>query len=64
MEAKAERCKITLTPKSLVDRVIVQGLDDLKKGRVHGPFETHEQMIDFLHSQAAKPKRKAIKRKR
>ena len=29
---------ITLTPKTAVDRGIKQGLDDLKRGRVYGPY--------------------------
>jgi hypothetical protein len=25
-------------------------MEDIEKGRLHGPFETHEAMIEFLHS--------------
>ena len=34
-----------------VDRALAEGMDDIQKGRLHGPFETHEAMIDFLHGQ-------------
>jgi AbrB family looped-hinge helix DNA binding protein len=34
-----------------IDRALAVGLDDIKKGRLHGPFETHEEMIEFLHRQ-------------
>jgi AbrB family looped-hinge helix DNA binding protein len=48
LEAKVERGRITLTPKSVVDRAIAEGLEDLRKGRVRGPFNTVEEMIDSL----------------
>jgi bifunctional DNA-binding transcriptional regulator/antitoxin component of YhaV-PrlF toxin-antitoxin module len=38
LDANVERGKITLTPKSAVERGIEQGLDDLKRGRVYGPY--------------------------
>jgi bifunctional DNA-binding transcriptional regulator/antitoxin component of YhaV-PrlF toxin-antitoxin module len=38
LDANVERGKITLTPKSATERGIEQGLDDLKRGRVYGPY--------------------------
>jgi AbrB family looped-hinge helix DNA binding protein len=38
LEAKVEGKKITLTPKSLVDRELAHALEDVRKGRVVGPF--------------------------
>lgn len=44
-----------------VDRALAEGMDDVQKGRLHGPFGTHEAMIEFLHRQTnaaqGKPKR-------
>ena len=40
LEATMEKGRITLTPKSLVDRDIAEGLEDFKQGRSIGPFET------------------------
>ena len=40
LEATVEKGRITLTPKSIVDREIAKGLEDFKKGRSIGPFET------------------------
>ncbi len=70
LEAKAERGKIVLTPKLLVDRTagggytpaqrraldarLTQSLEQAKKSETYGPFETHEQMTAFLHGQAKK----------
>jgi bifunctional DNA-binding transcriptional regulator/antitoxin component of YhaV-PrlF toxin-antitoxin module len=41
----------------VVDRALAEGMDDILKGRLHGPFETHEGMIEFLHAQTRKPKK-------
>jgi hypothetical protein len=38
LNANAERGKITLTPKSIVERGVVEGLDDIKHGRLYGPY--------------------------
>jgi hypothetical protein len=43
-----ERRRITLTPKSAVDRAIAQGLEDVRKGRLRGPFDTVDEMLDSL----------------
>ena len=59
LEAKAERGRITLTPKSLVDRAIAEGLEDVRKGRVRGPFDTVDQMIDSLKGRKRPAVRKA-----
>ena len=49
LEAKLEKNgKITLTPKSLIDRHIEEGLEDIRKGRTYGPFDTAEEMISSL----------------
>ena len=54
LEARFERGKITFTPKSVIDRGIEEGLEDIRKGRVYGPFETAEEMITSLHREAKK----------
>ena len=40
LEATVKKGRITLTPKSLVDRDIAEGLEDFEKGHFIGPFET------------------------
>jgi hypothetical protein len=50
-----ERGKITLTPKSVVDRAIAEGLEDVRKGRVRGPFKTDDEMIDSLKGRKRRP---------
>ncbi len=48
LEAKVEKGKITLTPKSIIDRAIAEGLDDVKRGRVYGPFKTMDELLASL----------------
>jgi len=43
LEAKLERGKITLAPAALLDRQVAESLQDYKKGRIYGPFDTHEE---------------------
>jgi AbrB family looped-hinge helix DNA binding protein len=59
LEAKVERGRITLTPKSVVDRAISEGLEDVRKGRVRGPFNSVDQMIDSLKGRKRSTVRKA-----
>ncbi len=55
LEAQVDRGKIVFTPKSIVDRAIAEGLNDIKKGRVHGPFESADEMIAALKSKGRRP---------
>ena len=49
LEAKVEGRKITLTPKSVVDRELALALEDVRKGRVIGPFTSAKDMLADLH---------------
>ena len=48
LEASVEKGRITLTPKSIVDRDIAKGLEDFKKSRSIGPFETADAAVKTL----------------
>ena len=52
LEASVEDGKITFTPKSLVDRHLAEGLEDLRKGRTHGPYDSAEAAIAALETRA------------
>jgi AbrB family looped-hinge helix DNA binding protein len=54
LEADIEGKRITLTPKSVVDREIALALEDVKKSRVYGPFTSAEEAIRSLHREAKK----------
>ncbi len=47
-----------------VDRELTKGLEDIKKGRLRGPFDTHEAMIEFLHDQVKKARKTTTPRPR
>ncbi len=62
LEARIERGRITLTPKTVIDRGIAESLEEFKKGRSYGPFDTAEEMlvslqrnVKKLHTQKTKP---------
>lgn len=63
LEARFEKGKITLTPKSLIDRRIEEGLEDIRRGRTYGPFDTADRMIDSIQRNM-KERAKAKKTKR
>ena len=52
LEAGVQGGKITFTPKSLVDRHLAEGLEDIRKGRTHGPYATAEAAIKALDARA------------
>ena len=39
-----------------LDAQLAEGLSDVKAGRLHGPFDTHEEMVDFLRAETARAK--------
>lgn len=61
LEAKVQGKKITLVPKIVVDRDLVEkrlaeGLEDIKKGRIYGPFSSAKEMIRSLRRETKKLK--------
>ena len=59
LEASVEGGRITLSPKTAIDRELALSLEDVKAGRVHGPFTSVDAMLRSLHG---KSKRKARKK--
>ena len=64
LEAEVDRGKIVFTPKSIVDRAIAEGLDDIRKGRVYGPFTSAGEMLAALKGKGRKPVRRVKRRGR
>ncbi len=58
LEAKVEGGKITFSPKSVIDRHLAEGLEDLKMGRTHGSYASAQEAMAALESRTAKPKPK------
>jgi hypothetical protein len=66
LEANTIMARITLTPKSVVDRGIAESLADFAAGRSYGPFKTDKDFIESLHRESAKvrPKTKSKRKLR
>lgn len=58
LEASVEGEKITLTPKSVVDRELALALEDVKKGRVYGPYRSAEEVISSLHRETKRSRKR------
>lgn len=58
LEAKVEGKKITLTPKSVLDRELAQALKEIEEGKTFGPFSSAKDLIRSLHREAKKLKKK------
>ena len=57
LDAKVERGRITLTLKSLIDRELALALDDVRKGRTYGPFDSVDALMRSLRQESKKRKR-------
>lgn len=58
LDAKVEGKKITLTPKSVLDRELAQALKEIEQGKEFGPFSSAKDFIRSLHREAKKLKKK------
>lgn len=52
LEVKVQGHKITLTPKSAVDRELALALEDIRKGRTLGPYKDAKSAIRSLRRTA------------
>jgi AbrB family looped-hinge helix DNA binding protein len=52
LEARVENGKITFTPKSLIDRHLAEGIEDVQQGRTHGPYATAGAAVKALERRA------------
>ena len=52
-EAKVQGKTITLVPKRMIDRELALALDEVKRGRVKGPFPTAQATIRALRRRTA-----------
>ena len=60
LEVVAERGKVVMTPKALVDKQLkkrlAEGLEDFRAGRSHGPFNSAKEAVRFLHAETKRRK--------
>ena len=48
----------TLEQRRLIDARLAKPLQEVESGRTHGPFKTHEQMMEFLNRRTPKARGK------
>jgi AbrB family looped-hinge helix DNA binding protein len=59
LEAKLQGNKITLVPKSVIDREIEIALREFSEGKGYGPFNSAKELVRSLHREARKLKKKS-----
>jgi AbrB family looped-hinge helix DNA binding protein len=63
LEASFENGKITFTPKSVIDRHLAEGLEDIARGRTHGPYTSATEALAALERRTRRGKKSARKKK-
>jgi AbrB family looped-hinge helix DNA binding protein len=48
LEMQLEGDRVVLTPKALIEKRLAEGLEDIQKGRVRGPFRSVPAMVRSL----------------
>ncbi|MGB6200941.1 MAG: AbrB/MazE/SpoVT family DNA-binding domain-containing protein [Candidatus Acidiferrales bacterium] len=48
LEVELEGDRVVLTPKALIEKRLADGLEDIRAGRVHGPFRSVPALIRSL----------------
>lgn len=57
LEVELEGSRLVFTPKQLVEKRLAEALDDVKHGRVGGPYRSVEDFIASLHGRKGKTKK-------
>ena len=63
LEASFENGRITFTPKTVIDRHLAEGMEDLAQGRIHGPYESATEAISALERRTGRQRKSPRKRK-
>jgi AbrB family looped-hinge helix DNA binding protein len=63
LEASFENGKITFTPKTVIDRHLAEGMEDLARNRTHGPYQSASEAISALERRVGKRNKGTRKRK-
>lgn len=51
LQVELEGDRLILTPKALIEKRLAEGLEDIRQGRVHGPFKSVPALLRSLHNQ-------------
>ena len=49
LQVELEGERLILTPKALIEKRVAEGLEDIRRGRVHGPFKSMPALLRSLH---------------
>lgn len=49
LEVELEGDRVILTPKALIEKRLAESLEDIRRGRVRGPFRSVSALIRSLH---------------
>lgn len=52
LEVEVRNNRIILTPKALIEKRLAEGLEDIKKGRVLGPFKNAREALRALRARS------------
>jgi hypothetical protein len=55
---RVERGRVVPPPVSAVEREIAEGLDDIRRGRTYGPYESPDDAMRALHGMLKKTGRR------
>ena len=58
LEVEVRNNRLILTPETLIEKRLAEGLDDLRRGRTYGPFASAPALIRSLHHEAKKRKKR------
>ena len=49
LQVELEGDRLILTPKALIEKCLAESLDDIREGRVEGPFRSASALLRSLH---------------
>jgi AbrB family looped-hinge helix DNA binding protein len=49
LQVELEGHRLILTPKALVEKRLAEGLNDIREGRIQGPFRSASELLRSLH---------------
>ena len=52
LAVELEGDRVVLTPQAFVEKRLAEGIEDIRRGRVHGPFQSMPSLIRALRKSA------------
>ena len=61
LKVELRKNHLVLTPRARVEKGLAESLEDFRKGRVYGPFDSAEELVNSLHNNARRVRLKTSK---